>query len=100
MTNQPKKSIDVFGIDDIRPSVMKFALMMETRFRSNDYMSDWDKLCNDDLMAVLQMQMIDLANVVELDKQDDIRAESVDLANFALMLFDNNDLRKTNHFFD
>lgn len=83
----------------LRPSVQRFAEEMEKVLRENDHKSGWDELTNDHLLdrmmdeyQELHAEMYHRAFGREPDYPNLGLAchEAIDLANFAMMFFDNN----------
>lgn len=83
------KYCDVIGI--IRPEVMKFAKAMEAKLRENDHKGGWDKIDNGELFCALRIETSSLYSEIQaipLD-EDKIKKECADVANYAMMIFDN-----------
>ena len=83
----------------IRLSVQRFAEAMEKVLRENDHKEGWDELTNDHLVErmedelnELHVELFHIADYREPNLPDIAQAvrEAIDLANFAMMFFDNN----------
>ncbi len=77
----------------IRDSVMRFAEAMEAELKENDHKGGW-KECNIHyLIGRLRNECVELEDVLwgrrEMSGNKGIRNEAVDIANFAMMIFDN-----------
>ena len=88
---------------ELRESVRRFAEEMEKVLRANDHKEGWEELTNDCLIESLEEELNELHNLfyhreAHLDPSDtypeiDLKAvvhEAIDVANFAMMLYDNN----------
>ena len=73
----------------LRSSVLKFAERMERVLRENDYKGGWQDMLCDELISRVRDEVIELAIVVDANMSDEIIKESVDVANFAMMIADN-----------
>ena len=100
-----KGSSDIVSKDEVdaqiklRGSVQRFAEAMELVLRDNDHKTGWQELCNDHLVErmedelnELHVELFHIADYREPNIPDIARAvhEAIDLANFAMMFFDNN----------
>ena len=83
----------------LRPAVKRFAEAMELVLRDNDHKTGWQELCNDHLvermedeLGELHVELFHIADYREPNIPDIARAvhEAIDLANFAMMFFENN----------
>ena len=83
----------------MRPSVKRFAEAMERVLRKNDHKEGWDELTNHHLLERMQDELQECHD--EMYHRNDCREpdvpnlcnavhEVIDLANFAMMFFDNN----------
>ena len=83
----------------LRQSVQRFAEAMELVLRDNDHKTGWQELCNDTLLERMEDELKELHE--EMCHRTDYRNpdmpdlnrgvhEAIDLANFAMMFFDNN----------
>lgn len=70
----------------IRPVVMWFAKQMEDSLRRNDHKSGWSDIKSQDLINRI---FDELDELVEANNQSDRIQESIDVANFAMMVADN-----------
>ena len=69
-----------------RKSVTLFSRAMETKLQVHDHHRSWDGEEFNRLLERLQWEVIELARAVG---NDDVRDECVDIANFAMMIWDN-----------
>ena len=75
----------------LRSSVRKFAEAMELVLQKNDHKGGWGEMYIDTLFERLKTEVGELQRC--FDKQYDnegIAKESIDVANFAMMLWENN----------
>lgn len=74
----------------VRESVKRFAVLMETKLRKNDYKSHWSKESFTYLFGRLDEEMKELQAVssVKTDYKR-ITDEAIDVANFLMMIVDN-----------
>ena len=80
--------------ENIRPSVMQFAMAMERKLRKNDFKGGWEHMSNFDLHTLLVKEMEELYIAMPGTNRKHTRDEAVDVANFAMMIFDNEGRRK------
>lgn len=84
----------------VRPSVKRFAIEMEKVLRENDYKGGWNELSDDHLINRMFQEWIELhdamiiRNRLNAKTTIDMQKECIDIANFAMMLFDNNERGK------
>lgn len=71
-----------------RPALANFTRHMELVLRKNDYKHGWSYLSTRELLSMLQGEVLELAAA---KNNDDRRKECCDIANFAMMIFDNLD---------
>jgi hypothetical protein len=84
--------LKVKNLYSIRPSVLKFALAMEQNLRKHDtdYGIEGWKDCNSDfLFTRLLKEVTELHQSLYAADDHSPRHEAVDVANFAMMIFDN-----------
>jgi hypothetical protein len=83
----------------LRPSVRRFAEEMERILRENDHKEGWGELTNEHLIDRMEDELKELHEEVfhrtdyrHPDYPDIAQAvhEAIDLANFAMMFYDNN----------
>ena len=78
--------------ETLRPSVRRFALYMEATLRKNDRKGGWENEPLPDLWYKLEEETKELANAIMVKERSYgalIRDEAVDVANYAMMIFDN-----------
>jgi hypothetical protein len=80
----------------IRPEVRKFARAMERKLRENDYKGGWTNESNNYLLVSLENEVEELRGEMERYSyfpqiKPFIQNEAVDIANFAMMIFNNNE---------
>jgi len=76
----------------LRPSVRRFAFHMEAVLRRNDHKPGWENDTLPDLWYRLEEETKELADAIMVPERSSgsrIRDEAVDVANFAMMIFDN-----------
>ena len=72
-----------------RPAVIAFANALEAKLKVNDYKGGWADCSNEYLMDRLEGEVRELNFAVDRQTAERIRAECVDVANYAMMVFDN-----------
>jgi hypothetical protein len=82
-----------------RAVVMRFAREMERKLVKNDYKGGWEKMATVSLIRRLKMETKELEQAVHVacdycnqemkSHKTDVSGECADVANFALMVFDN-----------
>ena len=75
--------------NDIRPSVLNFAEMMETVLKKNDHKGGWDDCDWKYLRGRLKDELKELENAYAENNGEEVTREAVDVANFAMMIADN-----------
>jgi hypothetical protein len=78
----------------IRWEVQEFAERMELKLRENDHKAHWRKTNRAYLMERLRQEMRELERAVRANKG--VHDEAVDVANFAMMVFDFGDMEGQN----
>jgi hypothetical protein len=78
---------------DIRSALQVFALYQESILRKHDDKLHWSRVSNKYLLKRLKDEVQELAsslwNKGQLISRDDVQCECADVANFAMMIFDN-----------
>lgn len=74
-----------------RDSVVIFANNMERVLQTKDYKGryGWSGWTKYKLLQMLQMEVLELTRAIERAEIEDIKKEATDVANFAMMIFDN-----------
>ena len=72
----------------MRTAVKRFARQMEAELKKNDHKGGWKTSTNHYLLLRCFEEWLELRDVV-LSGRGDIRKEAVDVANFAMMIWDN-----------
>ncbi len=72
----------------MRPSLNLFAHDMERKLQKNDHKTDWLKLPVEALLRKLEIELEELKVAVQYEGDVDAMDECVDVANFAMMLYD------------
>jgi len=72
--------------NSLRPEVQAFALAMEERLKANDHKGGWKNESPDWLIRRMRQEFSELE--MAIDYQKNIRHESADVANFAMMIAD------------
>jgi len=74
----------------MRKEVKRFANDMEKTLRIHDKTkSHWSNATRTYLLGKLRDEVEELDNAIALRGNQDIRAEAIDVANFAMMIWDN-----------
>lgn len=87
------------NVEEIRPALRQFALLMEARLRANDYREGWRGLGTLQILAGLQASLADLlrqlapataaANTAAAPAQREaIAVEAANIANWAMFIAD------------
>lgn len=74
----------------IRPSVMKFARAMEGVLRKNDHKTGWKDMNNWELIERVEQELEELKDADNRMSTRLVINEAIDVANFCMMIFDNN----------
>jgi len=75
-------------IMNLRPSLLRFVWLMESKLTQNDHKKSWN-LCEDNyLFSRLLQECSELDQALKAESPEDIISESVDVANFAMMIAD------------
>lgn len=90
----PEKIVLHFDRQELRPAVQRFAEAMEKLLRENDHKNGWEHLTNSQIFSRITDErdelLIALTDPADFSRGCKVRHEAVDLANFCMMLFDNN----------
>ncbi len=74
----------------MRKSVKNFTEAMERKLKKNDWKGGWDTCDETRLLTLLSLEFVELKKaVLGLKSKAEIQEECVDVANFAMMIFDN-----------
>ena len=73
---------------DIRPAVRAFAEAMELKLRKNDHKTGWRQLPIEALLRLFKLEVQEFEVADEFFTIVEARRESVDMANFAMMIWD------------
>ena len=80
----------------VRPEVLEFAKEMEKKLKKNDWKGGWDNCSPEELIRLLKREVDELEYYLEeyYDHKDRgylyrMSLEAVDIANFAMMIWDN-----------
>ena len=74
----------------VREEVHDFAEAMEKVLKDNDDKEGWEECSNLYLVQRLVEETSELLKMMDAGELDDMCKEAVDVANFAMMIFDNN----------
>ena len=74
--------------DEIRPELVAFAKMMESRLRENAQRGDWRAYNFYYLVACLAANVGNLVRAFQADKSDAVQKCAADTANYAMMIAD------------
>ena len=69
--------------------VSDFAAAMEEVLEENDHKTGWENLAGDDLLRRLYGEAHELSEAIAAEDDIGIRQECCDVANYAMMLFNN-----------
>lgn len=73
---------------DCRIEVADFAQLMEKILRRHDHKGHWKGLSNQKIFALMLEEIAELARAIDADER--VALEATDVANFCMMLADNN----------
>lgn len=73
-----------------RHAIEEFTFEMEERLSRNEHKGGWSDATNGYLLDRLQEEVAELQRALINGKSKKICSEAADVANFAMMLFDNN----------
>lgn len=73
---------------DLRLPLIEFASQCEKKLRKNDHKSDWKLLPVEALIRKLEIELEEMKVAVQYEGSADAMNECVDVANFAMMLWD------------
>ena len=76
------------GTSTPRQSVYEFALLMEKVLLRHDHKGHWKDLSNEEIFALMLEEVAELARAIYCNQK--IALEATDVANFCMMLADNN----------
>ncbi len=74
----------------MRKEVRWFSELMEKKLGDNEWKGGWKDLNNPHLLKMMLDEWHELLNAVTSDDKDSIVEEAVDIANFCMMIADNN----------
>ena len=78
----------------LRPALASFADLMEEMLQENDHKGGWQYDSSKALLRRLKQETAELQRAIERDAPtDEIAREAADVANFAMMIADNEYLR-------
>lgn len=90
LINMQKQESSITYDQGVRPEVMRFSRLMESKLKDNDYKGGWSDDDPINLLNKLVCEVWELQNAInEATDPYDIVSECVDVANFAMMLADN-----------
>lgn len=75
-------------MNPMREPLFQFALSMETKLRKNDHKKGWRDLPVEALFKLLMIEIEEFKVAHEFFEPDVAQNELVDIANFAMMLYD------------
>lgn len=73
---------------NIRPELYEFVFAMEMKLRKNDHKTHWRKLPVDALIRLMKLELEEFDVADEFFPVSEARGETIDIANFAMILFD------------
>lgn len=79
-----------FTTMEARQQVVAFAGAMERKLRQNDHKGGWLGMNNGSIMARIQQELTELTEALASKDRTRIRDEAADVANFLMMLCQNN----------
>lgn len=71
----------------LRESLQNFAEAMEQKLRKNDHKGGWEGLSFEMLLDYLKLELHELEVALKHESPKDVAKEAVDIANFALMIW-------------
>lgn len=71
----------------VRPELMEFVLRMEDKLRRNDHKTSWKKQPIEAHLRLLKIELQEFEVAYEFFGRDEAANELVDIANFAMILF-------------
>jgi hypothetical protein len=76
----------------VRKEVLKFSKIMEEKLSENDSKNGWSNCTNQYLFHLLLKEVAELSELIFNDSIEpvELRRECADVANFAMMISDNN----------
>jgi hypothetical protein len=76
----------------VRKEVLRFSKIMEEKLSENDNKDGWDNCTNQYLFSLLLHEVAELSELIFNDRvwPEELRRECADVANFAMMISDNN----------
>lgn len=85
--NEPSAKLEEVAV---RPPLASFAFAMEKVLQSNDHKGSWEQLRTEYLLMRLDQERDELLLAIHDEMPaEDIRHECCDVANLAMMIFDN-----------
>jgi hypothetical protein len=85
---------EVMHVSEIRPSVIRMARMMEGQLRANESRGGWSHCDKDYFIEKLEINLRDLTYNLAANAHKEVQRDCADLANFAMMLSENEFLRE------
>lgn len=76
------------GAIKLRPELLAFAVAMEKKLRKNDHKTGWHDQPLEAHVKFLLLELEEFKVALEFLKTKDARGETIDIANFALILWD------------
>lgn len=80
---------DDITIEEVRPSVRSFAISMEERLQKKEWKGGWDEQSRRELYDQLILEAMSLLSSIQNRDKDRIMRKCSDVANYAMMIFDN-----------
>ena len=74
----------------LRKELQKFVQLQERILQDNDHKSGWADISNSELLSLLKVEVEELEEVLIDGYSDFIDHECADIANYAMMIADNN----------
>jgi len=78
-------------IKDCRKIVQEFAIAAETKLQENEYKNGWKNMTNGEIVANITHQLSELMFTISYNPKYLARKNAVNIANYAMMFWDNNE---------
>lgn len=82
-------------ITDCRKEVRSFAIAMEKTLQLNDYKGGWSRMADEEIIARILEETGEIITAKACITGNNPEQECIDVANFAMMLWDNLRIRLT-----
>ncbi len=76
-------------VTDCRKELQNFAIQMESVLRLNDYKGGWQDMADEEIIARILEETAEIITAKACISGNSPETECIDVANFAMMLWDN-----------